>query len=85
MIDRAGARPGDEEAYVTLTARYGPSRRSSDGEQEPTAAYLTGKLKLDGEMGHRVRLAAILVLRWNPPPISQRSRRRRAGGPPIGS
>jgi len=60
MIDRAGARPGDEEADVTLTADTETFKAILDGEQNPTAAYMTGKLKLDGDMGTAMRLAAIL-------------------------
>lgn len=60
MIDRDGARAGDEAADVTLTADTETFKAILDGEQNPTAAYMTGKLKLDGDMGAAMRLAAIL-------------------------
>jgi putative sterol carrier protein len=59
MIDRDGARAGDGAADVTLTADTETFRAILAGEQNPTAAYMTGKLKLDGDMGAAMRLAAL--------------------------
>ena len=35
------------------------SRRSSPGEQNPTTAYMTGKLKIKGDMGAAMKLQKI--------------------------
>ena len=50
MIDGAGARAADEDADVTLSA----------GETNPTSAFMTGKLKVDGDMGMAMKLASVL-------------------------
>ncbi|KAA9010239.1 SCP2 sterol-binding domain-containing protein [Histidinibacterium aquaticum] len=60
MIDGDGARAGDEDAEVTLTSDTETFQAILDGEENPTAAYMTGKLKLDGDMGTAMRLASIL-------------------------
>ena len=60
IIDAAGARPGDAPADVTLTADAETFEAILEGSENPTAAYMTGKLKLDGDMGAAMRLAAIL-------------------------
>ena len=61
MIDENGARAGDEEADVTLTADADTFRAILEGEQNPTAAFMTGKLKVDGDMGQAMKLSAILA------------------------
>lgn len=60
MLDQNGARAGDEEAEVTLTAAAETFKAIIDGEQNPTAAFMTGKLKVDGDMGAAMRLAGVL-------------------------
>ena len=61
MIDENGARAGDEEADVTLTADTETFKAILDGEQNPTAAFMTGNLKVDGDMGAAMRLAGVLT------------------------
>jgi putative sterol carrier protein len=61
MIDENGARAGDEEADVTLTASTETFKAILDGAQNPTAAFMTGKLKVDGDMGAAMRLAGALA------------------------
>lgn len=61
MIDEAGARAGDEEADVTLTASTETFKAILDGEENPTAAFMTGKLSVDGDMGAAMRLAGVLA------------------------
>lgn len=60
MIDDAGARAGDEEANVTLTADAETFKSILDGETNPTAAFMTGKLAVDGDMGEAMKLAGVL-------------------------
>lgn len=60
MIDADGARAGDEDAEVTLAASAEVFEAILDGEENPTAAYMTGRLKLDGDMAAAMRLASIL-------------------------
>ncbi|MEJ6397825.1 SCP2 sterol-binding domain-containing protein [Yoonia sp. 208BN28-4] len=61
MIDEAGARAGDEEADVTLTASTETFKAILDGEQNPTAAFMTGKLSVDGDMGQAMKLSGVLA------------------------
>ena len=60
MIDADGARAGDEDAEVILAASAEVFEAILDGEENPTAAYMTGRLKLDGDMAAAMRLASIL-------------------------
>ena len=60
MIDGTGARAGDEEADVTLSADADTFKSILDGETNSTAAFMTGKLKVDGDMGLAMKLAAVL-------------------------
>ena len=61
MIDETGARAGDEPADVTLTADAETFRAILDGGLNPTAAFMTGKLKVDGDMGAAMRLSGVLA------------------------
>ena len=60
IIDSDGARASDEDADVTLTASADTFKAILDGEQNPTAAFMTGKLKVDGDMGTAMRLSGVL-------------------------
>lgn len=60
MVDSAGARAGDEDAEVTLTADTDTFRAILAGELNATAAFMTGKLGVDGDMGAAMRLGAVL-------------------------
>lgn len=59
-IDAAGARAGDDEAEVTLTASRETFEGIIAGEVNPTTAFMTGKLKVDGSMGTAMKLGALL-------------------------
>ena len=60
IIDEGGARAGDGEAAVTLTADTETFRAILAGEENPTVAYMSGKLRLDGDMGMAMKLAGVL-------------------------
>ncbi len=60
MIDEAGVRAGDDEADVTLTADAEVFQAILDGEMNPTTAFMTGKLSVDGSMGMAMKLASVL-------------------------
>jgi len=60
MIDSDGARAGDDEADVTLSASAEVFEAILAGEQNPTTAFMTGKLSVDGDMGLAMKLGAAL-------------------------
>ena len=60
VIDEAGARAGDDEADVTMTASTETFRAILDGDLNPTSAFMSGKLSVDGSMGHAMKLGAVL-------------------------
>lgn len=60
MLDEGGARAGDEAADVTLTANRETFEGIMDGSVNPTMAFMTGKLKVDGDMGAAMRLGSAL-------------------------
>ncbi len=61
MIDADGAHAGDADADVTLTASADTFKAIMDGEQNPTAAFMTGKLSVDGDMGLAMKLSSVLA------------------------
>ncbi|MDE0589054.1 SCP2 sterol-binding domain-containing protein [Halocynthiibacter sp. C4] len=60
MIDGGGVRAGDEDADVTLSASAEVFKGILDGSQNPTTAFMMGKLKVDGDMGQAIKLGAAL-------------------------
>lgn len=61
MVDGAGARAGDEDADVTLSASADAFQAILAGELNPTTAFMTGKLSVDGDMGLAMKLGAALA------------------------
>jgi putative sterol carrier protein len=61
MMTSEGATAGDEEADVTLTADTDTFRAILSGELNPTSAFMTGKLKVDGDMGAAMQLGTALA------------------------
>lgn len=61
VIDEGGARAGDDDADVTMSADTDTFRAILDGELNPTSAFMTGRLKIDGDMGAAMRLGAVLA------------------------
>ena len=60
LIDSDGAKASDDDADVTLTASAETFKAIMDGEENPTAAFMTGKLSVDGDMGMAMKLAGVL-------------------------
>lgn len=61
MMDSSGARAADEPADVTLTADAETFQSIIEGETNPTSAFMTGKLSVDGDMGMAMQLASVLA------------------------
>ena len=60
MLDSSGARAGDEPADVTLTADADTFQSILAGTLNPTAAFMSGKLSVEGDMGQAMQLGAAL-------------------------
>jgi putative sterol carrier protein len=60
MLDSDGIRAGDEDAECTLTASSDTFEGILSGNVNATTAFMTGKLKLDGDMGQAMRLGGVL-------------------------
>ena len=61
LIGPDGARAGDDDAEVTLTASAEDFEAMMNGELNPTTAFMTGKLKVDGDMSAAMRLGSTLT------------------------
>ena len=61
ILDAGGARVGDDEADVTFSATPETFKAIFDGDLNPTAAFMTGKLSVDGNMGLAMRLSSVLA------------------------
>lgn len=51
----------DSDADCTITAAEDVFREMMDGELDPTAAFMTGKIKIDGDMGAAMAIARALA------------------------
>lgn len=60
VIDGDGVRAGDEDTDVTLTADADVFQSILDGDMDPTAAFMSGKLSVDGDMGMAMQLGSVL-------------------------
>ncbi|MBF9034731.1 sterol carrier family protein [Rhodobacterales bacterium HKCCE2091] len=60
MVDGGGVRAGDEDADVTLTADAATFQDILAGDLNPTAAFMGGRLKIDGDMGQAMKLGGAL-------------------------
>ena len=59
VISGGSVYASDDPADVTFTASVEIFEEIFNGELEPTAAFMTGKLKIDGDMGTAIRLANV--------------------------
>ncbi len=60
VIDGDGARASDDETDVTLTADRETFEGILSGEQNSTAAFMGGKLSVEGDMGLAMQLGSVL-------------------------
>jgi putative sterol carrier protein len=60
MVDSDGVRAGDEPADVTLTASTEVFEAMLEGNMNPTTAFMTGKLSVDGSMPMAMQLGAAI-------------------------
>lgn len=61
VIDASGARASDEDTDVTLSADTETFQSIMEGDLNPTAAFMTGKLSVDGDMGMAMKLGSVLA------------------------
>jgi putative sterol carrier protein len=59
-IDEDGAKADDGDADCVLTADADTFRGILDGDVNPTAAFMSGRLKVDGDMGLAMKLGSVL-------------------------
>ncbi len=60
-IDEGGASADDSDADCTVTASPDTFQSLLDGELDPTGAFMSGRLKIDGDMGMAMKLGSILA------------------------
>lgn len=60
MLDSSGVRAGDEDAAVTLSADAETFQEILSGDLNPTTAFMTGRLSVDGDMGQAMALGSVL-------------------------
>ncbi len=60
LIDGDGVRASDAPADVTLLADAETFREMMAGDLDPTAAFMGGRLKVDGDMATAMKLGAAL-------------------------
>ncbi len=60
-IDDNGASIGDEDADCTLTADAETLQGILSGDIDPTSAFMSGKLAVDGDMGVAMQLSSKLA------------------------
>lgn len=61
IIDRNGARASDEDADCTMTASADTLQGMLEGDLNPTAAFMSGKLTVEGDMSMAMKLGAALA------------------------
>ena len=59
IIDTSGVRAGDDETEVTFIAAADVFQDILAGDLDPTSAFMSGKLRVEGDMGTAMRLSSI--------------------------
>lgn len=61
LVDGAVSKGDDDsEADVTIAGDLDTFKEMFDGDLSPTAAYMTGKIRIDGDMATAMKLSAKL-------------------------
>lgn len=60
IIDENGARAGDDETDCTMSADAETFQGMLTGDVNPTSAFMTGSLTVDGDMSAAMKLGAVL-------------------------
>lgn len=60
MVDGDGVRAADDDADCTMTADAETFEAILGGDLNPTAAFMSGKLAVDGDMGTAMKLGSVL-------------------------
>ncbi len=60
IVDSDGARASDDDADCTLSADAETFQGMMDGSVNPTSAFMTGQLSVDGDMGAAMKLGSLL-------------------------
>jgi putative sterol carrier protein len=60
VLDARGARSGDEPADVTLIASPETFVAIFEGGLSPMSAYMSGRLRVEGDLGLALRLGTLL-------------------------
>jgi putative sterol carrier protein len=60
IVDSDGARASDDDAECTLSADAETFQGMMTGDVNPTSAFMTGKLAVDGDMGAAMKLGTLL-------------------------
>lgn len=60
VVDGDGVRAGDDDTDVTLTASAETFQGMMNGDVNPTMAFMSGQLKIDGSMSAAMKLASVL-------------------------
>ncbi len=61
IIDQDGARAGDDETDCTMTASADTLQGMLEGDLNPTAAFMSGKLKVEGDVTVAMKLGSALA------------------------
>lgn len=60
LVQNGEVAAGDGDADVTISASLDTFREIFDGELSPTAAYMSGRMAIDGDMGVAMKLSQVL-------------------------
>ncbi|ABA78581.1 sterol carrier family protein [Rhodobacter sphaeroides] len=60
MMDEQGVREGDGEADVTMTASADVFRQILEGDLNPTMAFMSGRLAVEGSIPMAMKVGAAL-------------------------
>ena len=60
-LDSDGVHEGDGEAECTISGSMDTFREMFAGDLDPTSAFMTGRIRIDGDMGQAMKLAQIFT------------------------